>query len=195
VTDPIPDRERLRQRSADGLRRAVKVALIVAALVFVAIIGFFLALSDDLRGGSSLVIVPAGLGAAAGIVVLTVVATRRMSANAPLLMGADRSTRDAVTRALRAGGTDDPRIDALARDAARGAGMQWWVVGAGLLLALVEASSLVIRIAGGEWSRAVFAGLLTVVMGTVAAKKWAELHRYRAYLREPGPAQAPRTAA
>ncbi|AGL20954.1 hypothetical protein [Actinoplanes sp. N902-109] len=195
MTDPIPDREQLRQRSADGLQRAVPVAVAVGGVIFAVILAFAVGLRGDLHSGSSLVVVLAGLAAAVAIVMTTVYFARRRADSAPLLFGADRPTRGAVREALRTGGTSDPRIDALARDAARIGRSQRWVVVTAAFVALIEAASLVTRIIEGEWFRAATAGALLVLMGVVAATKTVELRRHRAYLRQPGPASGSGTAA
>ncbi|WP_067508404.1 hypothetical protein [Actinoplanes sp. TFC3] len=185
--DAIPDRDLLRQRSAEGLRRSVLIACLVGGVVFAGLAGFFFALIDDFHSGRGLLVLTAGLVAAAVVVATTIIVARRMAKRSPLLYGTDRATRTAVTAALRTGGTGDPRIDELARETARRGLNQRWFIGLGVALALLQAFLLVVRLTDREWERAVLpAGSLTLMVVMVVTKTM-ELRRYRAYLREPSP--------
>jgi Kef-type K+ transport system membrane component KefB len=113
------ERERLaaraEKRSRDGNRVVIVVVAIVGLLAVVLGIVVALATGDDSADDPA-------IWAVSGIpivvaVVLAFVLTRLMrKVRQPLLAGADKATQKAVQQALKAGHTDDPRIDALVQD-------------------------------------------------------------------------------
>ncbi|MFI5932880.1 hypothetical protein [Actinoplanes sp. NPDC051494] len=183
--DEIPDRDLLRDR-AD--RRMRLLGVLFAVLVGAALIGGLTAGLGEFRPILLvLVIVPIGVYA---------LIRRTRLTDPTLLRGADTSTQRAVTRALKAGHSADPRVDALARDTARRTLRRRWTLATLIVAAVVMTGSLVLNLTDGEL------GTLAVIHAISAAAFVAAtvnaallIRRSRHYLREPGRAEAPETAA
>jgi FtsH-binding integral membrane protein len=117
------ERADLTVRSRERLHRYGWLFAGFAVLGAAVMLGFVLKLASDLPPGRD----PTRLWVIGSLLTLVVVAPlggvfvlmRRRARNPELLLGAGRSTKAAVRRALREGHTTDPRIDALAREAAR----------------------------------------------------------------------------
>ncbi|AGL20953.1 hypothetical protein [Actinoplanes sp. N902-109] len=132
--DDIPDRDLLHDRA---IRRMRGLAWLVLGMGVLA--GAALAAGTALGGGPLWlsVFLPLGLLLIFGLIAGA--AFRRAHRETTLFQGADRATQRAVARALKAGGTDDPRVDALARDLAqrslRRRGAVWAMTAAVVLVA------------------------------------------------------------
>jgi len=192
--EAIPDRERLRAASIARLRHAAKVAGIVTALLVVAFLVVLFFWLDDMRsrtGAMAVVVVAAILGAAAAI---GLAALRVQAQDPPLLPGADKKTRDAVARALRSGRSDDPRVDAIARDFARRTLRRPWTLWLFAFFVLLEATVTVMRLLDGDGD-ALLSGVLTVSFAVMGGAALVTRRRNRAYLAQPAPARAADTAA
>jgi hypothetical protein len=111
--DEIPDRDLLQDQAARRMRGIGWVLAVCGVLAGVAL-GAGVVASGGPRWAGLLVTVPIIL--LFGL--LGWVSFRRAGRDPALFQGADRATQRAVGHALKAGGSDDPRVDALARDLA-----------------------------------------------------------------------------
>ena len=192
--EAIPDRARLRAASIARLRHAVAVAGLVTSSLIVVFLAALFALLDDMRsrtGVMAVVVVAALLGAA---FVLCLFALRRQEQDPPLLPGADKQTRTAVARALRSGRSDDPRVDAIARDFAERTLRRPWALWLFGFFVLLEATVTVLRLLDGDGD-ALLSGVLTVSFALMGGAALVNRRRNRAYLAQPAPARATDTAA
>ncbi|MEV1154283.1 hypothetical protein AB0J27_02590 [Micromonospora chokoriensis] len=95
---------------------------------------------------------------------------------------AARTPDPAVRQALRAGHTDDPRVDALARrEAERRRGGRWvlWILGAGVLL------EALLVVGASHLSTRVIAVALGAYWATQGWMRWRGLREARRYLAGP----------
>lgn len=192
--EAIPDRERLRAASIARLRHAAKVAGIVTLAIVVVFVGVMFVVLDDMRSreGAMAVVVAAAILVAAAAV--SAILLRRLEQDPPLLPGADKKTRDAVARALRSGRSDDPRVDAIARDFAERSLRRPWTLWLFAFFVLLEATVTVMRLLDGDGD-ALLSGVLTVTFLVLGAASVVTQRRNRAYLAHPAPARATDTAA
>ncbi|WP_306204297.1 hypothetical protein [Actinoplanes sp. RD1] len=190
-TDPIPDRAELRERAAKRIRLLLLVPAIAAATVVLAF-GVAMDGSAGTRGwifiGVGLVLIAAG--AAAMMLVV-----RRRLANPELVSGLDRSSQREVARALRNGRTDDPRVDAIIRQSAARVIRTRWLTAVFALVAALDVYLAAEDIADRDWDGLVFRLVSAVLFTLFAAYQWNQVRRYRAYLRQEGPARPADTAA
>jgi len=119
----VPERAHLAVTARRRVRRVGALLAALGVLAAVGMVGYLLKMQADLppdRDPTRLWLVGS---LAVVLVVLSfavpVIALRERARHPELLLGAGRSTRKAVLRALRDGHTPDPHIDALAREAAR----------------------------------------------------------------------------
>lgn len=180
--DEIPDRDLLRERADRRLRL---IRTLFAVLLGVALIG---GAAAGFGGFHPIMLV---------LVLVPLVVYLVMSRATPtLLQGADTDTQRAVGHALKAGHSNDPRVEALARDTARRTLRRRWTLAALILAALMMTLSLVLNLMDGKLG--VFAlvhavGAAAFVAATVNAGLL--IRRSRRFLGEPGPAEARDTAA
>ncbi|SCE66742.1 hypothetical protein [Micromonospora mirobrigensis] len=138
-----PDRAAL---LADGHRRQRRLDLyVLSALLVLGVAAGATALlagdgtvdRDELWPVFLVMLVPPLVG-----VVVALVFGRRITRRLPPQTGADPATMRRAKRALRDGHTDDPRVDALARDMATRILAQGWLLWVGVLLLLTQGSRL-----------------------------------------------------
>jgi hypothetical protein len=192
--EAIPDLERLRAASIARLRHAAAVAGLVTfslIAVFVAVLFYLL---DDMRSRTGVMAVVVVFSVMAATALVAVLLLRRQEQDPPLLPGADKQTRIAVSRALRSGRSDDPRVDAIARDFAQRTLRRPWAVWLFGCWALVEATVTVLRLIDGDGD-ALLSGALTVAFALMGVTAVVTQRRNRAYLAQPAPAKATDTAA
>ncbi len=195
TADPIPDRAELRARSAERLRRSVRLSMIIFVVLFLVLASAFPLLIDDLRTGDFLMAMLVGLAIAGAIFVTAVLVARRYARNPTLYWGTDDRTRRAVQRAFRDGRAGDPRTDALARELARDSLRRRWYFPLLIGLALLQSCAMIFALVDADWSSALQRTPLIAIFVVIAVRRRREVRRHHAYLREPGPADAPYTAA
>jgi hypothetical protein len=188
--DTVPDEVELRQRAQTRLRRRSVLLLVVmlASVVAGAAIGGYRA-GRPTHSPLSLVVAAGGvlLVFAAFYSVLFLVLGRPVIRDPALVVGADRTTRKAVERALATGHADDPRVAALTGDTARRVLRQrilLWLWPASLML-LVAGTALQLTDRDRNWWAI---GSETVALAvTVAVWCWFLVRRRRSrrYLDHP----------
>ncbi|MFI5497293.1 hypothetical protein [Actinoplanes sp. NPDC051859] len=187
--DVVLDRDLLRRAAVARLRRARRVATGVALSIFLIVVVVAFLMSDDDSWSVSdvaVLLVPTVVGSLLLLLIFRLL--RRQEDNPQLLFGADKADRAAVQRALRAGSTTDPRIDALARDTARHAvrrpWLLWWLVG----LIVLSTALLVVRVIDGDtWREIGLSGLNSALFTAVAARLVMDRRRAQRFLQRPAP--------
>ena len=182
-TDAFPDRESLRANARVNQRRSRRfvVIFLVVFLLFGVLSSLAFRDSGEWSVGEVVVLAlpPLVVLLAAAVAVLV---WRRRDQDPQLSLGADRMTQRAVLRALRDGGTADPRVDALARDAAergtRPARLIWLYGLLTVALAAVCISNLVER----DWFLAAVFALATVAQAVSVYTFWQNRRRAIRYL-------------
>lgn len=182
-TDPIPDRESLRVTARARQRRFrwVSVGIVLAVIIVNAVMVVTTAGRDWSPVAVLVLVLPTVV--LVGILVVAGRSWRRQAREPQLSYGADPRTQRAVARALREGGAADPRIEALARDAAeRGRPGRWIVVLSGTV-ALLAAVMLVGSLIQGDRSAAVTSALVVASQALVCHTFWRLRRRAEIYLR------------
>ncbi|GAA2548649.1 hypothetical protein GCM10010435_17770 [Winogradskya consettensis] len=189
VDDVIPDRDLLRARATRRLRLLGVVFAVLAGLGCVALlVGVFLT-------SSPVLLVP--LAFLLALALLPVYTFRRVARNPALLQGADVTTQRAVSRAFKTGHAADPRVDALARDAAAHNRRNSWAPWLLTVATALVVGSFVLNIIGGglEPADSLLLGGV-IAFGYVTVVTWLSTVRSRRYgLGQPGPAEGGDTAA
>lgn len=195
--DAVPDREQLQGNAKQRMRRATRTGLYAALATFFAVLAFALVISADeswTAGKVTALVVTVLVGTVLLLAGFLVVG--RLNGGRELLFGADRATRRDVQRALRAGHTDNPRIDALARDSAahglRTRWTMWWFAAFALLQVVVLAFNIADR--DDWWQVARHAGF-AVMFGALLGGQVFQRRRWRRYLAHPAPSRAGTLAA
>jgi len=174
----LPDDERARLDASARTRAQHSLRTVVLIVVAVGLVGYAAGMVAGNDAGAAIWII-----AALPVVLALVLAVlfHRLAARRPppLTSGADRETKRDVNRALRAGGTDDPRIDALVQDlrtkSARSDTVLMWLFAA---TAAVQAVTLVV--VERPWGRAM-AALACACSLAAAALFWLQRRRVRRY--------------
>jgi cyanate permease len=174
----LPDDERARLDASARTRAQHSLRTVVLIVVAVGLVGYAAGMVAGNDAGAAIWII-----AALPVVLALVLAVlfHRLAARRPppLTSGADWETKRDVNRALRAGGTDDPRIDALVQDlrtkSARSDTVLMWLFAA---TASVQAVTLVV--VERPWGRAM-AGLACACSLAAAALFWLQRRRVRRY--------------
>ncbi|WP_305785080.1 hypothetical protein [Symbioplanes lichenis] len=130
----------------------------------------------------------------AGATAVVLVIRRRLD-NPELVAGLDRPSQRDVARALRNGRTDDPRIDAIIRQSAPRVISTRWVIVVFALVAALDVYLAAEEIADRDWNGLVLRLASAVLFTLFAAYQWTQVRRYRAYVRQEGPAWPADTAA
>ncbi|MET8041765.1 hypothetical protein ABZU25_12985 [Micromonospora sp. NPDC005215] len=165
-----------RQRRSTYLVAAI-VVIATAALGTATFVGRGTVKSDQLLVSFALMLIPPLIGA-----VVALVFGRRLIRRMPPTAGADPATKQQIGRALRDGSTDDPRLDALAREEARLRVGQRWLLWLFAVVVLTQLSALVT--AANPFTR-VLAVLLILLMAGSAWYRWRGLREARRYLAGP----------
>jgi hypothetical protein len=171
------ERARLDASSRARARHSLRTVLVIVAAV--GVVGYaagMIAANDNSAAIRIIAAVPVVL--AIGLALLFHrLATRRRQ---PLMSGADRQTQRDVNRALRAGGTDDARIDALVQDlrqtSARRDTILIWLFGA---TALVQAAALVVVERPSGRAMAALACAVSLAAATLFWLQRRRVQRYR----------------
>ncbi|MEV4625409.1 hypothetical protein AB0J90_03865 [Micromonospora sp. NPDC049523] len=172
-------RLQLRERARHRVRRRMGlIILLVGPLAGLAIIiGGLVALGDT--PPLNLIMIGAGVALVTSALLGVVWLVQRRRSDPPLILGADLATRRAVHRAIRAGHSDDTRIDLLARDLIARSPAQAWVPWLYVLLALLQ---VVLLLLGDRSTSDVVRALITVPFFAVAAGYfWLYRRRMRRY--------------
>ncbi|WP_067508405.1 hypothetical protein [Actinoplanes sp. TFC3] len=176
--DVIPDRDLLHARAVRRVRGLGWMFAVIGVLAGAAMMAGVLAAGGGLWWGLLLpLIFVAIFGALAWRMF------RRADRDAMLFQGADRATQRSVSLALKAGGSDDPRIDALARDLAerslRRTVAPWAMTGSIALVAV----GLLLNLFDGKFGFNQGAGLIGLAaLVWVVVNVWQTRARSRRYL-------------
>ncbi|WP_326556460.1 hypothetical protein [Micromonospora sp. NBC_01796] len=178
-TEANVGRFQLRERARHRLgRRMGLIILLVGPLAGLAIIiGGLVALGDT--PPVNLILIGVGVALVTSALTGVVWLVQRRRTDPPLILGADPETRRAVHRAIRAGHSDDARIDLLARDLIARSPAQTWVPWVYVVLALLQ---VVLLLLGDRSTGDVIRALVTVPFFAVAAGYfWQHRRRMRRY--------------
>lgn len=187
-TDALPDREALRANALANQRKGRRVVFIVlAVLVLFSVLSSFAFSGPRSWSAAEIAVTALPILLAVSLTVLATRAWRRQDRDPQLSLGADRETQRAVARALRDGGTTDPRVDALARDAAeRSKGRAWLIWLYGLLTAVFTALLIRNVMAGGDWFTIAAFALPMMAQALLMYTFWQLRRRAVRYLRGAG---------
>jgi membrane protein YdbS with pleckstrin-like domain len=186
--NPLPDRELLRANATANQRKTRKFILVVLTVLSVAAVSSTFVFSEPHRlsvPGVAVTALPVLV--LAGVALVAIRTWSRHDSEPQLSFGADREVQRAVARALRDGGTADPRIDALARDAAERGRRQQGLIRLHAVLAMVFAV-LFLRYAveGDGWFIVAIFGLLTATQILMVHTCWRVRRRAARYLEGAG---------
>lgn len=183
-TDAIPDRETLRAGALANQRKGRRLVFaVLAVLVLLSVVSTFAFSGPSSWSAAEIAVTALPVLLAVSLMVLATHAWRRQDRDPQLSLGADRQTQRAVARALRDGGTTDPRVDALARDAAeRSKGRAWLVWLCGLLT--VVFAVLLIRgvVTGGDGLTIAASALPMMAQALLVYTFWQLRRRATRYL-------------
>ncbi|MCO8275025.1 hypothetical protein M1L60_31050 [Actinoplanes sp. TRM 88003] len=158
-----------------ALTRGRAIALLAVLVVVAFLAGLLAGLGDGLSGLDWALLL---LVAVVGLGILVFVVERPW---VPATV--EPADQEAVARALDEGGTTDPRIDRLAREAAeRAASRMWFVWLLGICAALQMAAAVTRAVVGGNWLLVVMSAVLCVSLGLTGWSTWTARRRAVRYL-------------